>query len=39
MPTHSDEELRMIAEVVTELAHFRGTSSDKPAKRWRNRSG
>jgi hypothetical protein len=32
MPTPSDTELRMIAEVVTELARFRGTSFDKVAK-------
>ena len=32
MPTLSDAELRMIAEVVTELARFRGSAFDKAAK-------
>jgi hypothetical protein len=32
MPTLSDPELRMIAEVVTELARFRGTAFDRVAK-------
>jgi hypothetical protein len=32
MPTLTDAELRMVAEVVTELARFRGTSFDKAAR-------
>jgi hypothetical protein len=32
MPTLSDAELKMVAEVVTELAKLRGTSLDKAAK-------
>ena len=32
MPTLSDAELRMIAEVVTEFATFRGSAFDKVAK-------
>jgi hypothetical protein len=32
MPTLSNAELRMIADVVTELARFRGTSFDKVTK-------
>ena len=32
MPTLTDAELRMVAEVVTELALFRGKSFDKAAK-------
>jgi hypothetical protein len=32
MPVLNDAELRMIAELVTELARFRGTSFDKSAK-------
>jgi hypothetical protein len=33
MPTLSDAELRIIAEVVTELAKYRGRSFDKDTKR------
>ena len=32
MPTLNDTEMRMIAEVVTEFARFRGSSFDKAAK-------
>jgi hypothetical protein len=32
MPTLCDTELRMIAEVLTELARFRGLAFDKTAK-------
>ena len=32
MPTLTDVELRVIAEVVTELAQFRGTSFDQADK-------
>jgi hypothetical protein len=32
MPTLNDTELRMIAEVVTEFARFRGSAFDKVAK-------
>jgi hypothetical protein len=32
MPTLNDAELRMIVEVVTELARFRGSAFDKVAK-------
>ncbi len=32
MPVLSDDELRMVAEVVSELSKLRGTSFDKAAK-------
>jgi len=32
MPVLNDTELRMVAEVVTELAKYRGTSFDKVGK-------
>ena len=32
MPVLSDSEFRMVAEVVAEMARFRGTSFDKTAK-------